>query len=161
MGKITIIALRIVIALALAGSLFVQVVMMPLIWLDLEGAESWARTTFVVILVLGILTLQISAICVWRLLTLVRRGSVFSSASFRYVDILTGAVIAASVLTFLIAVLLAPGEVAPGIVGLICGASLVIAGVALIVFVLRMLLVQAVAREIEAQHLRSEINEVI
>jgi hypothetical protein len=50
---------------------------------------------------------------------------------------------------------------APGLVGLVCGASLVIAGVALIVLVLRMLLVQAVARETEAQHLRSELNEVI
>ena len=50
---------------------------------------------------------------------------------------------------------------APGIVGLICGAALVIAGVALIVLVLRMLLAQAVAREVEAQRLRTELNEVI
>ncbi|MBT2535360.1 DUF2975 domain-containing protein [Arthrobacter sp. ISL-69] len=35
-------------------------------------------------------------VCVWRLLTMVRRGTVFSHAAFRYVDVVTGAVAAAS-----------------------------------------------------------------
>lgn len=161
MGTLTILALRIVLALALAGSLFVQVVMMPLIWADLDGTEDWLRALFITILVLGVVTLQVTAICVWQLLTMVRRGSVFSPAAFKYVDVVIGAITAASLLTFSIAVLLAPGDVAPGIVGLICGAALVIAGVALIVLVLRMLLAQAVAREVEAQRLRTELNEVI
>lgn len=161
MGKLTILALRLVIALALAGSLVVQVVMMPLVWVDLEGTPDWGRASLVAIVVLGILTMQISAVCVWQLLTMVRRGSVFSRAAFRHVDIVIGAIAAASLLMFLLAVLLAPGDLAPGVVGLVCGASLVIAGVALIVLVLRMLLVQAVARETEAEHLRSELNEVI
>ncbi|WP_167043570.1 DUF2975 domain-containing protein [Salinibacterium sp. ZJ454] len=161
MGKLTILALRIVIALALIGSLAVQIVMMPLVWADLEGTEDRIRVLLIGILVLGILTMQVSAVCVWRLLTMVRRGSVFTRAAFRYVDIIIGAIATASLLTFLLAVLLAPGDAAPGIVGLICGAALVVAGVALIVLVLRMLLAQAVAREIEAQQLRSELNEVI
>ena len=38
------------------------------------------------------------AVCVWRLLTMVRRGTVFSHAAFRYVDIVIGAIAAASVL---------------------------------------------------------------
>ena len=38
MGKWTILVLRVVIALALAGSLLVQFVMMPVIWADLDGA---------------------------------------------------------------------------------------------------------------------------
>ena len=33
--------------------------------------------------------------------------------------------------------------------------------VALVVFVLRLLLVQAVARDVEAQHLRAELDDVI
>ena len=85
----------------------------------------------------------------------------FSESSFRYVDIVIGAIAAASVITAIFAVLLAPGGAAPGVVGLICGASLVTAGVALVVHVLRMLLAQAVAREAEVTHLRSEMNEVI
>jgi len=161
MGKLTILALRVVIALALAGSLLVQIVMMPVIWADLEGAEQWMRIAFIVLLVLFIVTLQVSAVCIWQLLTMVRRGSVFSSAAFRYVDVIIGAVATASVVIFLIAVLLAPGDAAPGIVGLICGASLVTAGIALLVLVMRMLLAQAVARETEARHLRTELDGVI
>jgi hypothetical protein len=161
MGKLPILALRIVIALALIGSLAVQIVMMPLVWADLDGTEDRIRILLIGILVLGILTMQVSAVCVWRLLTMVRRGSVFTRAAFRYVDIIIGAIATGSLLTFLLAVLLAPGDAPPGIVGLMCGAALVIAGVALIVLVLRALLAQAVAREIEAQQLRSELNEVI
>ena len=93
---------------------------------------------------------------------MVRRGTVFSHAAFRWVDIVIGAMATASVLAFAMAVTLAPGEaVAPGIVGLICGVSVMIAGVALIVFVLRMLLAQAVTRDAEAQHLQAELDEVI
>jgi hypothetical protein len=46
-------------------------------------------------------------------------------------------------------------------VGLICGLSLVVAGVALVVYVLRVLLAQAVALDSEAKHLQSELDEVI
>lgn len=161
MGQFTILALRIVLILALAGSLVVQVVMMPLIWADLEGTEDWLRALFIAILVFGIVTMQVSAVCIWQLLTMVKRGSVFSPAAFRYVDVMIGAITVAAILVFLIAVLMAPGDVAPGIVGLICGAALVLGGVALIVLVLRMLLAQAVAREVEARKLRSELSEVI
>jgi hypothetical protein len=154
MGQLTILVLRVVIALALVGSLLVQAVMTPVIWADLEGTEDWARTSLVVILVLAILTMQVSAICIWKLLTLVRRGTVFSRAAFTYVDVVIGAISTASVLAFVLAVLLAPGGIAPGVVGLICGLSLVIAGVALVVVVMRALLAQAVL-------LRSELDEVI
>ncbi|HYJ50997.1 MAG TPA: DUF2975 domain-containing protein [Microbacterium sp.] len=161
MSRLAILALRVVIILTLAGTLFVQVWMVPVIWRDLEGTPDLLRSALAVVLVLGVLTLQVSAVCVWQLLTMVRRGSVFSHAAFRYVDIIIGAIAAGSVLTFVLAVMLAPGDAPPGIVGLICGASLIIAGVALIVLILRLLLKQAVAREAEAVHLRSELNEVI
>jgi len=162
MGSLTVLALRIVLAIALAGSVFVQAVMLPLLWVDLDEAPATVRAPLVVIVFLGIVTMQVSAVCVWRLLTMVRRGTVFSPAAFRYVDIVFGALAAASLLTFGMAVTLAPGEaVAPGVVGLICGLSVVVAGVALIVLVLRMLLAQAVARDAEADHLQAELDEVI
>jgi hypothetical protein len=63
---------------------------------------------------------------------------------------------------FGLAVILAPGEaVPPGVVLLICGASVMIAGMALIVLVLRALLAQAVASDAEAHNLRTELDEVI
>jgi hypothetical protein len=161
-GKLAVFALRAVLVVAFAGSLVVQGLMVPLLWIDLDEAPAAVRVPLVVIVVLGIVTLQVTAVCIWRLLTMVRRGTVFSHAAFRYVDIVIGAIAAASVLTFAMAVTLAPGEaVAPGIVGLICGLSLVVAGVALVVYVLRMLLAQAVATSTEAQQLRAELDEVI
>ncbi|WP_353681943.1 DUF2975 domain-containing protein [Microbacterium sp. ABRD28] len=112
-------------------------------------------------MVLGIVTLQVFAVCVWRLLTMVRRDAVFTPAAFRYVDVIIGAVIAASVVTFAFAVVLRFGEAAPGIIGLISGFALVLAGMALLVVVMRMLLTQAIAREVEAGRLRAELDEVI
>lgn len=163
MGKLTVLALRIVLGLVLAGSLFVQGWIVPLLAIDLQeaGAPTGARTTLIVLVVLGIVTVQVTLVCVWRLLTMVRRGTVFSHAAFRDVDIICGAVAAASVLMFGLAVLLAPGGIAPGIILLTCGASLLIAGVALIVLVLRTLLAKAVDRDAEANHLQTELDEVI
>lgn len=161
MGKATILALRVVIALALAGSLVVQTFIVPAIWADLAGEVPWARITFVTLIVLGVVTMQVFAVCVWQLLTKVRKGSVFSESSFRYVDIIIWTIAAAAVLTFAMAVLLAPGSVAPGIVGLICGASLVLGGMALLVVVMKNLLRQAIEREAEASALRTELNEMV
>jgi hypothetical protein len=166
MARRTVLALRIVLALALAGSLAVQAIMGPLLARDLredfgdDVADVWVPV--VVILLLGIVTIQVSMVCVWRLLTMVRRGTVFSDGAFRYVDVVLGAIATASVLVFALGVVLAPGEsAAPGVVLLIGGAGVLVAGVALIVLVLRALLAQAVARDAEAHHLRSELDEVI
>lgn len=162
MRDLTVGALRVVIVLALAGTLFVQCVMGPLLWQDLDGAPPGVRTPFVVIFVLGLVTLQVCAVCVWRLLTMVRREEVFTPKAFRWVDVIIGAIAAAAVLVFALAVVLAPGEeVAPGVVLLICGAALVLGGIALIVLLLRMLLAQAVERDREARRLRDELDEVI
>ena len=163
MGKLTVLALRIVIALVLAGSLFVQIWMVPLFSADLveAGAPDGPRIALLAVVVLGIVCVQVTAVCVWKLLTMVRRGTVFSHGAFRFVDIIFGAIAAAAALMFGIAVILAPGDIAPGIILLICGASVMIAGVALIVLVLRALLAQAVARDTEARKLRSELDEVI
>ena len=163
MGKPLTVALRTILGLVLAGSLFVQVRMVPLLSIDLEeaGTEPGVRILALVIVVLGIVTVQVTLVCVWLLLAMVLRGTLFSPAAFRYVDVIFGAVAAASVLVFALAVMLAPGDAAPGIVLLICGASLLIAGVALIILVLRALLAQAVARDAEANQLRAELGEVI
>ena len=165
MGTLTVTALRVVLALVLAGTLFVQTVMVPLLWRDMDGADADVlaiRVPFVVILVLGIATVQVCAVCVWRLLTMVRRGTVFSHGSFRYVDVIIGAITAAALLAFALGVVLAPGEAAaPGVVLLVGGVGLTILGIALIVLVLRTLLAQAVARDAEASSLQAELDEVI
>lgn len=154
-------ALRVVIALSLLGSLLVQGMILPLVWEDLAGAPELSRTLFVLLVGAGVVTLQVSAVCIWRLLTMVRRGSVFSRAAFRYVDVIIGAILVAAALMAGLGLLLVPGGIAPGVVGLIGGAALVIGGVALLMVVMRVLLAQAVERETEARALRSELQEVI
>ncbi|MDT0307998.1 DUF2975 domain-containing protein [Streptomyces sp. DSM 44917] len=165
MGQLTVLGLRAVIVALLAGSVFVQAVMVPLLAADLEGAEdelAYPNASFLVVVVLGVVAVQVVLVSVWRLVTMVRRGTVFSHAAFRYVHIVIGAMVAAAALVFALGVLLAPGEaVAPGVVLLLGGVVVAILGVALIVLVLRMLLAQAVARDVEAARMRAELEEVI
>ncbi|MEU9356320.1 DUF2975 domain-containing protein [Streptomyces griseoloalbus] len=165
MGQLTVLALRAVIVALLTGSLGVQVVMVPLLASDLDGLDadhSYLRAPLLLIVVLVVLAAQTVLVCVWRLVTMMRRGTVFSHAAFRYVHIVIGAFVAAALLVFALGSLLAPGEaVAPGIVLLLGGAGLAILGIALIVLVLRMLLAQAVARDVEASRMQAELAEVI
>ncbi|MFI2373761.1 DUF2975 domain-containing protein [Streptomyces sp. NPDC018964] len=165
MGRLTVLALRAVMVALLAGSLGVQTVLVPLMASDLEGLDaeySSLRVPFLLVVVLGVVTAQVVLVCVWRLVTMARRGTVFSHAAFRYVHVVIGAFVAAALLVFALGALLAPGEaVAPGVVVLLGGAGLAILGIALVVLVLRMLLAQAVARDVEASRMRAELAGVI
>ncbi|MFI2619228.1 DUF2975 domain-containing protein [Streptomyces sp. NPDC018584] len=165
MGKLTVGALRVVLVALLAGSVFVQAVLVPLLAADLRGSDGDLASRgvpVVVIVLLGFVAAEVVMVCVWRLVTMMRRGTVFSHASFRYVDVVTGAFVAAALLVFALGAVLAPGEaVAPGVVLLVGGVGVAVLGVALIVLVLRMLLAQAVARDVEANRMRAELDEVI
>ena len=171
MGRQTILVLRAVLMALLAGSVLVQVVFVPLLYIDMRELDpdlAYVRVPLVVIAILAVLAAQAVLICVWKLTTMARRGTVFSNDAFRYVDVIIGAVTAAAVLVLAFAVLLAttnrnvPGDaVAPGMVLLICGGSVAVFGVALVVLVLRMLLVQAVNRDAEANRMQTELDGVI
>lgn len=119
------------------------------------------RIALVIIAVLGVATLQVFGVCVWMLLTKVRRGSIFQPSSFRYVDVIIGAILAAAVLAWILAALLAPGDAAPGIIAPIGGIGVVLAGMALLVVVMKALLRQAIARDAEATALRSELDDEV
>ncbi|WP_455907616.1 DUF2975 domain-containing protein, partial [Streptomyces mirabilis] len=115
-----------------------------------------------VITILGIGTAQVALVCVWRLVTMVRRGTVFSHAAFRYVDGIIGAIVAAALVWFAVTAVNAPGQRDdPGVTLIMGGIGVAILGVALIVLVLRMLLAQAVARDVEAAQMQAELDEVI
>ncbi|MCE7002037.1 DUF2975 domain-containing protein [Kibdelosporangium philippinense] len=163
MGKLTMHALRAVLVLMLAGTLFVQALM---VWVLISGSDPedgmLPLTPLRVITILGIGTVQVIGVCVWRLVTMVRRGTVFSHAAFRYVDIIIGAVVAAALVWFAVTAINAPGQRDdPGVTLIMGGIGVAILGVALIVLVLRMLLAQAVARDVEASQMRAELDEVI
>ncbi|MFF1478526.1 DUF2975 domain-containing protein [Streptomyces sp. NPDC058301] len=163
MGKLTVRALRGVIVVVLTGTLFVQALM---VWALASGSDpedgALPLTPLRVITILGIGTAQLALVCVWRLVTMVRRGTVFSHAAFRYVDGIIGAIVAASLVWFAVTALNAPGQRDdPGVTLIMGGIGVAILGVALIVLVLRMLLAQAVARDVEAAQMQAELDEVI
>jgi hypothetical protein len=160
-GKLTVRALRAVLVVVLAGTVFVQASMVWALATDPEHG-SLPLTPLRVITILGMVSVQVALICVWRLVTMVRRGTVFSHAAFRYVDVMIGAIVAAALVWFAVTVLNAPGQRAdPGVTVIMGGVGVAILGVALIVLVLRMLLAQAVAREVEAAQMQAELDEVI
>ncbi|WP_328941487.1 DUF2975 domain-containing protein [Streptomyces sp. NBC_00250] len=163
MGKLAVRALRAVLAVVLVGTVFVQALM---VWVLVSGNDpedgSLPLTPLRVIVVLGMVSAQVALVCVWRLVAMVRRGTVFSHTAFRYVDGVIGAIVAAALLWFAVTVLNAPGQREdPGVTVIMGGLGLAILGVALIVLVLRMLLAQAVARDVEATRMRAELDEVI
>ncbi len=165
MGTWSVRALRAVIVLVIAGLLFVQAVILPLLAVDIQEEEpelSGLRWVVVGILIAGLLAAQVALVCVWRLLTMVRRDTVFSRTAFRDVDVIIGCAGAATLLAFTLGLVLAPGEaVPPGVVVIIGIAGLDCAGIALLVVVLRALLAKAVALDTTASALRSELDEVI
>lgn len=161
MEKLTVHALRAVLAVALTGTVFVQALMVWALATDPEDG-TLPLTPLRVIVILGAATVQVVLVCVWRLVAMVGRGTVFSHAAFRYVDVVIGAAVAAALLVFALAAVLVQGPAMepPGILFL-GGIGVAVLGVALIVLVLRMLLVQAVARDVEAAHMQAELDEVI
>ncbi|WP_433174189.1 DUF2975 domain-containing protein [Actinoallomurus sp. CA-150999] len=163
MGKLTVRALRAVLVVGLVGTVSVQALM---VWTLVSGNDpedgSLPLTSLRVITILGIGTVQVIGVCVWRLVTMVRRGTVFSHAAFRYVDVIIGAIVAAALVWFAVTALNAPGQRDdPGVTVIMGGVGMAILGVALIVLVLRMLLAQAVARDVEAAQMQAELDEVI
>ncbi|MCX4808087.1 DUF2975 domain-containing protein [Streptomyces sp. NPDC058682] len=161
MGKMTVGALRAVLAVVLVGTTLVQVLMVWALATDPEDG-TLPLTPMRLITILGMVCAQVALVCVWRLVTMVRRGTVFSHAAFRYVDGVIGAIVAAALLWFAVTAVNAPGQREdPGVTVIMAGIGVAILGVALIVLVLRMLLTQAVARDVEAAQLQAELDEVI
>ena len=163
MGKLTVRSLRAVLVVVLAGTVFIQAGM---VWAVASGSDpedgSAPLTALRVVTILGMVSVQVALVCVWRLVTMVRRGTVFSYAAFRYVDVMIGAIVAAALVWFAVTVINAPGQREdPGVTVIMGGAGVGILGVALIVLVLRMLLAQAVARDVEATQMQAELAEVI
>ncbi|MGW3118242.1 DUF2975 domain-containing protein [Streptomyces sp. NPDC001107] len=163
MGKLAVRALRAVLVVVFGGTVFVQAGM---VWVLATGSDpedgTLPLTPLRVLTILGMLSVQVALVCVGRLVTMVRRGTVFSHAAFRYVDGVIGAIVAAALVWFAVTAVNAPGQRDdPGVTVIMGGIGLAILGVALIVLVLRMLLAQAVARDVEASQMQAELDEVI
>lgn len=105
--------------------------------------------------ILLILCVQINFVCVWQLLSLVRRDTIFSRAAFRWVDGILVALIAATVIvgiTFIL--LLLAGATTPSISLLVVFGIVIGCGLCLLVVVLRGLLEKAL-------RLEEDLSEVV
>jgi len=156
-------ALRIVLVVVFAGTVLIQVGMG---WALASGNDqengSLPLTAFRVMTIVGLVMVEVALACVWRLVGMTRRGTVFSPAAFRYVDITIGAIVAAALVWFTVTAINAPDQRDdPGVSLIMAGIGVAILGVALIVYVLRTLLAQAIARDGEAARMRAELDEVI
>ena len=159
-----ILPLRVLLVLVFAGLIVAEVLSLPGQFLsDAADAPEGFRPVYWVLLVfaiLEVLALQVVIVCVWRLLTLIRRDRIFSEQSFRWVDAIAWTiglawVLLAGVAVFLVSVLyFTPQLRDPGTPILLIGMTLIGAVVALVVLVLRALLRQAASQ-------RAELEEVI
>lgn len=158
MDHIVVRALRAVTGVLLAGSVVAQAGLLASLTIDLDefdGELARQRVPIVVFTVVGIATAQVVLACVWRLVAMVRRGTVFSSEAFRYVHIVIGAFIVGAALVLALAAILTSSEtVPPGGFVLMGGVGVAVLGVVLILLVMRMLLAQAT-------QMRAELAEVI
>ena len=102
MGKLTVGALRAVLVVVLAGTVFVQALMVWALATDPEDG-SLPLTPLRVITILGMMSVQVALVCVWRLVTMVRRGTVFSHAA-PVRDVVIGAIVAAALVWFAVTV---------------------------------------------------------
>lgn len=165
MGKYSIIGLKVVLAVILAGTLFVQLFMIPMILIHespSSGTDKFFQAAFLGYLILAGLVIETCVYSVWKLATRVKRGTVFDPASLGYVTPIIVAFAVGALATFALgAIFAASTEIAPGVVLLVGGAGLLMIGISIIVLALRQLLEQAAMTEAQAAELRTELGGVI
>ena len=115
--------------------------------------------------IIGLTAAHVVLVCVWHLLTMVRTNTVFSRGALRWVDAIIGSAAAAGALALGLLVWLsartAETGMQPGIALILLGCSVLGAGAALLVAVLRTLLSNAMRLKHQAGDLRAELDEVI
>lgn len=135
--------LRGILIVGFLGCLGIQALLTAMLFLDPADSYRGARIAAVSVIVLGFVCVEVALACVWQLLTLVRHGKVFSPLAFRWVDVIIGAITVAAVLVLILGYIVGEVDDAPGVILIGAVLALLVAGVALIVYVQRMLLVQA------------------
>ncbi|WP_436735733.1 DUF2975 domain-containing protein [Streptomyces sp. BBFR102] len=107
-------ALRAAIVVVLAVGLFGQIVVIPTTAAD-EADRFPAHAPFAlpyaVLAVLGVACVQVALIAVWRLLGMARHGALFAPRAFRWVDVVIGSSVVATLLAAGVAAHLAVAEI--------------------------------------------------
>ncbi|MBA2808599.1 DUF2975 domain-containing protein [Streptomyces sp. KM273126] len=165
MHSFLIAALRAGIVAAFAFGLFGQIVVIPTMAADeVDRFPPYApfAAPYVTVAIIGVVCIQVALAAVWMLLTMVQRDAIFTTKAFRWVDIIIGASIVATLMAIGAAGHLALAEIPSPqdgmdiISALIAAVASVGVGVAfaMLVVVLRSLL-------LKATELQTEIAEVV
>lgn len=153
-----ILALRVLIGLLLLLLLVAQFIAVPYVAADFsvrypEFAPLRVPVTAAAILL--ILCVEANFLCVWQLLSLVRRDAIFSREAFRWVrGILVALVAATAIVAAAFVLLLVAGAVTPTISLLLVFGTVIGSGLCLLVLVLRGLLEKAL-------RLEEDLSEVV
>lgn len=165
MSRWVVAALRVVLAVMAVGTVLTQALVLPLLASDVVTTfpeVASLRPPTLALTIAGVGTVQVALVCVWRLVTMTARETVFSHAAFRVVDVLIGsACVAAALALVQLVVLVAADAQTPGAMLAVLAALVGGVGVALLVAVLRALLAKAVALDTEATALHDELDGVI
>jgi|SRR5690554_3595991 len=158
MTRLAILALRIALAAVLLGTLFVQVLIIPLLASETAIANpevDYLQLPYTIGAITVVVCVQVAIGCVWRLLGFVRAGSIFSPLAFRWVDAIVAAIgVAVSVLVVMFIHLSVIEAMPPAAFLFLIGGVVTGLCLALLVVVMRALLVRAA-------QLETDLSEVI
>lgn len=144
--------LQAVVILGLLGCVGIQALLLAAPFFDPgDPAAGNGRGVAIAVIVAGFICVEVAMVCVWRLLGFVARGTVFSPASLRWVDVIIGAIAVGAIPVLILGYIVGELDDAPGLILVFAVLSLLVAGVALVVWVQRMLLVQAVGFSAELE----------
>lgn len=149
MTRTTLLLLKIVLAVGFLGCLLAQVVVLPALAADSVAQfpeVAHLRTPYLVGTIATVLCVQGAIVAIWVLLNRVSGGTVFSSGSLPWVDVVIWCAVVAGILVLVLGgYLLGSVGGGPGVSLLTLTGVTVSAGVALLMLVLRRLLHQAMA----------------
>lgn len=160
MSQLAVIALRILLVLVVVGLVCAQVIIIPIATLEF-GEAFGSREVGIFYAVIGIASVvcvEVALVAIWMLLSMVNRDAIFSDRAFRWVDVIIGAGLAATVLAIAGAAhmyfVVEPRLDAPGLIVLAGTAVLGAASFVALMIVMRGLLRSATT-------LQGELAEVV
>ncbi|MFC9129798.1 DUF2975 domain-containing protein [Streptomyces sp. NPDC057099] len=165
MNGFLIAALRAGIAFAVLVGLFGQFVVIPTTAADeVDRFPPYApfATPYAAVAIVGVVCVQVALVAVWMLLTMVQRDAIFTPRAFRWVDVIIGASVVATVLALGVAGHLTVAEIPSPGDGMDVESALVAAtaGVAVgAAFAMLMAVMRSLLRK--ATSLQSEMAEVV
>ena len=152
MTSLTIAASKALIAVLLVGAVTIQTIIIPVLANEMAMVHPEVDYLQIPITVLAVLVLagfEVVLLCIWKLLSMVHEDSIFSGRSFRYVNIIVGALLTVAVLliAILVVLMLLAQAGGPGVMLALLAGIAGSTAVALVVVVMRGLLKKATQQQ--------------